>query len=247
MWADMTALAYSAGHEQRSGVASPGGISRCVIHRLCHDINSNVRMSASLHAKVPIEDLWVLSTDADLSIRRNVALHHNASADLLSEIALNEKEDWLVRADAILNSNMSPETLNEIANLSDKRDGAMVLKRALPNAPRISIKTMCVLAISPDSLVRQAVALNAGVRGNSEIIELLSNDRVAHVRANVALTQGLPHDIALHLCHDKNVLVRCNVASRKDLPPDIINIMKNDQHIDVRRTLCEHGHIATRG
>lgn len=224
--------------ELREALAYNSNLPRALLKPLLTDPSDMVRRELLRNKSLTVEDLEVLSRDADPTIRRKAAEHENAAGNLAS--SANDSEDeasvahragksqdaaqllqWArhsslrVRQAVAYNKNAPPEAIAILAQDGERSVQVGVLHR--PDCP-VSLIEQRIAALPSESTdiytLLQCPALKP------EHWQQLARHDSEHVRTAVALSDRVPGEIQMLLIEDKKLTA--HLANNRALVPEAL-------------------------
>lgn len=180
------------------------------------------------HGLVTSEELAILANDEEWAIREMVAGNEHASAETLRKLASDS--NYYVQLNVVGNPSTPPDVLDTFASRDD-------FARLVAANPAISAETAAEL-IKDGYIIRTELAKNTGI--SPSMLEQLSGDIEASVRAAVAQNPLTPDSIIEKLATDKTESVRYAVTLREKIPSQVLSHLANDSYATTRASVVSH-------
>ncbi len=208
---------------------TPIGILECLAK---FDDNIESLMAVSKNPTINADVLRVLmnrmgNSHNFNSLKKNVATHPSATADLLEYIYCDS--DAYTRA-AVISHAHCPQFLIERALNDD-----VIVMRQLAASSRLTKDMLAKLALYKDKVIRRRIASNLTL--TRDLITLLVKDSNNAVRREIAARADLTVNNIKYLMCDSDHWVRMWLARNPTVPGKVLESLSLDQHAEVRRAV----------
>ena len=252
---DLDALSKSPDESVRRNVSWHPNTSQATLRAMSTgDPDSGIRSCALDRLEIWGDELEPYMQDSSRSVRASVAAHPSVTGDLLTRLADDADEDYVVSTVA-KNPYLPPAVQDQLAQ--DEHAGYYV-KSCLAGNPKLVASAAKVLAQHPHAPVRAALAENpaaplavvepwasdenplvrsafaANPRASAELLEALSRDPDRWVQESVAGNSNAPAPVLRELADSPELGTRAYVARNPNTPRAVRNRLRKDPQVKFR-------------
>jgi hypothetical protein len=178
-----------------------------------------------------------------IGLARNCLKHETPTAESIALLEALIEHGSLAVQKFIACDTYTSDTLLDRLLAGDRQD--LVYRIAWDNTPSRGLSDRLQLRLAQNQLidlkyrisVRQILAEN---KVNPDILELLSRDPYAKVRASVAKRSDLPQDMLLQLAQDPAAAVQHSLIKNKSIDADRLTAMAQTSHPRMRELATQH-------
>lgn len=232
-------------------------VSSDILDMLAHYKIDEVRESVALSKKTSPETLLYLADDISYSVCRKVANNENTPIKALELLSHSEDNDTRVSVAQNKKSN------SDILDALYKKDEILPVRIAIARHSNTSTKTLSLLTIDTNPMVRAYVACNfhtslvdlerlfienpssdedlfilrslaKNAKTPTHILEKIALSEYVDIREYVAFNPSASSSLLAKLGTDKDIMVRRAVAFNTSTPLSTLEVLSDDSASDVR-------------